>query len=57
MIANLIGGMILANIGLIGLMNIIVNSDTTNKLHLLWLIPLFIFGALIIGSSLRTTIM
>ena len=57
MIANLIGGLIAADIGLIGIMNTIVNSDTTSKLHLFWLIPLFIFGALVLGSSLRNTIM
>lgn len=57
MIANLIGGLIFVNVGIIGIMNIIVNSDTTNKLHLFWLIPLFIGGTLVIGAGLRTTIM
>jgi len=57
MIANLIGGLVVADIGLMGIMNIIVNSDTTSKLHLLWSIPLFILGALVLGSSLRNTIM
>ena len=55
MITSLIFGLILANIGLIGSMKIIVNYG--GKLHLLWLVPLFIFGAIIIGASLRETIM
>ena len=56
MIANLLMGLALANTGLIWSMNIIVNGFQS-KLHLLWLVPMFIFGALLIGSSLRVSIM
>lgn len=52
MLANLIGGLVLANVGLILGMYIIVN-DFQSKLHLLWLIPIFILGTLILGSSFR----
>ncbi len=55
MIATLILGLVLANIGLIGTMHIGVNEGT--KLHFIWLIPLLIIGIVILGSSLRETIM
>lgn len=51
MIFDFIPGLFCINIGLVGVVYIFVNYE--NKLNLLWLIPLLIFGIIAIMSSMR----
>ena len=55
MLWNLIGGIILTNIGIIGTIYLFTNSN--NFWHLLWLLPTFLIGIIGLYISLRPTIM